>query len=71
MKFTDDDLKQLKDAIERGESADMCAMPALLSRLEAAEKVCYVLTNTGSINAASAWDLLGVWRKVAGKDVTA
>lgn len=39
---------------------------ALLARLSAAEKVCYVLSNTKSIRAASAWDRLQEWESSKG-----
>lgn len=68
MVFTDEDLKWLKEKdgpiviYMTTEDRD-----ALLARLEAAEKICYVLLNTRSINMAATWDNLEAWRKACGK----
>lgn len=67
MTFTDDDLKRLKDQVDRNDPVDnftsIDKMKALLVRLEAAEK----LAGHDHCGCYGRNELEATWRKAAGK----
>ena len=74
--FTDEDLKRLKENATKREgmlstvcTVDATEVKALLTRLEAAEKVvaCHILLEREMINYDSFVSNLQAWRKAAGK----
>jgi len=60
--FTDEDLKKLKDELNANGEIYDCVLPALVGRLEAAERVARTFENNPDYLEA-----LTEWRKAAGK----
>lgn len=71
--FTDDDLKRLKEVNKMFDRDFLDFMlvsgklPALLARLEAAEKALEVSLATSKGNSLEAVELWNAWRKACGK----
>lgn len=68
MKFTDEDLKRLKDDIQGREKEDLVLdvrqARALLARLECAEEVC---ASTANGSCAPDWMRFKAWRESKGE----
>jgi len=66
--FTDEDLKKLKDELDANGEIYDCVLPALVGRLEAAEKVvaCHILLEREMINYDSFVVNLQAWHKTKG-----
>jgi hypothetical protein len=65
MKFTDDDLKRLKEQTKEDRYLDSIGLPALLARLEAAEETIESHRREGKLDVTDY--AYRKWRKAAGR----